>query len=125
ARILANAIQASRIDLRATLVETSHRLFAEHFVLADLSAGENDRDNSRDCDRSPWPEPHGTLIPSRTMIRATTSSVLALACAIASCLGALAVPSDAQACGGVFVAQPVTETPGSRTIVRDHRIAIA
>src|SRR5687768_15372873 len=59
------------------------------------------------------------------MFRASSSSLLALALATVACAGALVVPSDAQACGGVFVARPTTEQPGSSNIVRDHRMAIA
>jgi hypothetical protein len=60
------------------------------------------------------------------MLRASSSSVLAFTFA---CVGAgvltLAVPSDAQACGGVFVPAPTIEQPSSSSIVRDHRMAIA
>lgn len=62
------------------------------------------------------------------MIGASTSSrsrVLALAITVAACAGALFVPGDAQACGGVFVAEPRIDQPASRSIVRDHRMAIA
>ena len=59
------------------------------------------------------------------MVRRPTSSVLALAFTMMAGTGALLLPSDAQACGGVFVAQPQTESPASRSIVRDHRMAIA
>lgn len=59
------------------------------------------------------------------MVRPSTSCVLALAFTAIACAGALLLPSDAQACGGVFVAQPIAEQPASRTIVRDHRMAIA
>lgn len=57
------------------------------------------------------------------MVRASTS--LALAVAGAACAGALLVPGDAEACGGVFVAEPRIDQPASRSIVRDHRMAIA
>lgn len=57
------------------------------------------------------------------MDRAWTSPLLgAAAAAIAFGLGS---PRDAQACGGVFEEAPVIEVPGSSSIVRDHRIAIA
>jgi hypothetical protein len=62
------------------------------------------------------------------MLRAPASSALvrfALAVATMAGVGALFVPGDAHACGGVFVAQPVIEQPASRSIVRDHRMAIA
>jgi hypothetical protein len=62
------------------------------------------------------------------MVRAPSSSVLALAVAGIASVGALvtlAVPSDAQACGGIFVSEPIIEQPTSRSIVRDHRMAIA
>lgn len=59
------------------------------------------------------------------MVRASTSSVLALAIACAACAGAVLVPGDARACGGVFIAEPRIDQPASRSIVRDHRMAIA
>lgn len=40
-------------------------------------------------------------------------------------LVAIGAPRDAGACGGVFQSVPAIETPGSRSIVRDHRMAIA
>ena len=58
------------------------------------------------------------------MIRVSASSLRVLGASVVAALATFAgAPRDAEACGGVFVQQ--IDSPASRQIVRDHRMAIA